>query len=86
MGEQPFDGALEVLVEAAALRVEDDVLAGDGEEPLEISLLALGEGVALVPLRLLLADGVQALQFLAGLMMMLQAICTRMESRLEQIQ
>lgn len=66
MGEQPSDGALEVLVKAAALRVEDDVLAGDGEEPFEIGLLALGEGVALVPLRLLLADGVQALQFLAA--------------------
>ena len=47
--EQPLDCALEVLVEAASLGIEDDVLADDLEEALVVGLLALGKRIALVP-------------------------------------
>ena len=49
MREQPLDRALEVLVEAASLGIEDDMLANDLEEALVVGLLALGKRIALVP-------------------------------------
>ena len=49
MREQPLDRALEVLVEATSLGIEDDVLTDDLEETLVVGLLALGKRIALVP-------------------------------------
>ena len=60
--QQPFDGALEVLVEAAALGVEHDMLADHAHEALVVLLLALRQRIALVPRRFTRRESVELVQ------------------------
>ena len=66
VGEQPLDGTLEVLVEAASLRVEHEMLALDGEEALVVGALPPRMGVALVPLPLGRSRRFELLERIAG--------------------
>ena len=66
VGEQPLDGALEVLVEAASLRVEHKMLALDGEEALVVGALPPRMGIALVPLPLGSGRRFELLERVAG--------------------
>ena len=60
--EKPLDGTLHVLVEAASLRVKDDVLAHDVEEAPVVLPLAPCQGVGLVPGGLPGREAVQPLE------------------------
>ena len=60
--QQPFDGALKVLVEAAALGVEHDMLADHAHEAPVVLLLALRQRIALVPRRFTRRESVELVQ------------------------
>ena len=59
VGEKPLDGAAEVLPKAAALGVEHEVLAHDGEEAPVVLALAAGVGVGPPPGTLAGGEGVE---------------------------